>query len=183
MLIRGMVYHQIHQHLDLTPVRFLKKLFIVFHSSVVLVNPAVIGNVVSIVILRRLQHRGNPQNINAKLFQVIQFFYNSVDISDSVPVAVVKAFGINLIYNAFFPPVFFHTKQFLSVLFFSIHIRRLFHCSGNNAIHDPFLAEDVHDQYRKQYKQIGGKCQIVIYGKLFLEHILCKLQGLLALIT
>ena len=53
----------------------------------------------------------------------------------------------------------------------------------NNAIHDPFLAEDVHDQYRKQYKQIGGKCQIVIYGKLFLEHILCKLQGLLALIT
>ena len=123
VLIRGMVYHQIHQHLDFTPVRFLKKLFIVVHSSVVLVNSAVIGNVVAIVILRRLQHRGNPQNINAKLFQVIQFFYNSVDISDSVPIAVVKAFGINLIYNAFFPPVFFHTKQFLSVLFFSIYIR------------------------------------------------------------
>ena len=110
VLIRGMVYHQIHQHLDFTPVRFLKELFIVVHSSVVLVNSAVIGNVVAIVILRRLQHRGNPQNINAKLFQIIQFFYNSVDISDSIPIAVVKAFWIDLIYNAFFPPIFFHIK-------------------------------------------------------------------------
>ena len=105
-----MVYDQIHEDLNATFMCFLKKLFIILHGSIFVIDPAVIGNIIAIVILRRFQHGGDPENIYSQLLQIVQFFYNSGNITNSVSVAVVKTSRVDLIYHTFFPPVFFHVK-------------------------------------------------------------------------
>ena len=51
-----MVYDQIHEDLNAPFMRFFKKLFIILHGSIFFIDPAVIGNIIAIVILRGFQH-------------------------------------------------------------------------------------------------------------------------------
>ena len=168
-----MVYNQIHENLDSSFVCLCKESFIILHGSVIFIDLSVIRNIIAVIILRRLKHRRDPKYIYTQLFQIVKLFYNSSDIPDAVSVTVFKTFGVNLIYNTFFPPGFLHN---LSLLFAFLNLTVvLFYCTGNNTVHDPLLTEDIYDQYRCQYKQIRSKCQVIVYRELGLEYILCKL--------
>ena len=92
----------------------------VLHVAKKRIDILIIGNIVSIVALRRSAHRGKPDCINAKLLQIIEFFYNTAQISDPIAIAVFKATRIDLVYHCFFPPVFFlHTVLPFVFRFFS----------------------------------------------------------------
>ena len=108
VFIGSVIDNEIHQDLDAAFVCLGKQFFVVFHCSVVFVDLLIIRDIVTIVILWRLKHRRNPQHIYAKFFQIIKFLYDSSDISNAISIAVIKTFGIYLIYDAFFPPFFFH---------------------------------------------------------------------------
>ena len=99
-----MVYDKIHDDLDSSFVRFIKKAFKILHRSVFFINGAVIANVITVVILRRIVNRRKPNDINQKLLQIIKLLDNTVQITDPVSRRIIKALRINLIYRCLFPP-------------------------------------------------------------------------------
>ena len=103
-----MVYHQIHHNLNPQLMGTPEHSVIVLHCSEFCHDRLIITDIVPIVIIRRLVNRRQPYDINPQLLQIIQLSCNSIQISDSVPVAVTETSGVNLIYNTFLPPCFLH---------------------------------------------------------------------------
>ncbi len=99
-----MVYDKIHDDLDSSFVRFIEEAFKILHRSVFFINGAVIANVITVVILRRIVNRRKPNDINQKLLQIIKLLDNTVQITDPVSRRIIKALRINLIYRRLFPP-------------------------------------------------------------------------------
>ena len=110
MFIWSMVDYEIHQNPDGSFVCFTQQFLVILHRSIFFINSAVIRNIVTIIVLRWFQHRRNPQYIYPKFFKVIQFLYDSSDISHTITVTVFKTLWIYLIYYTFFPPFFLHAK-------------------------------------------------------------------------
>ena len=100
-----MVDDKIHDDFDLFFVGFFKQLFEIFKRSVVGIDLVVVGNVVAVVNKRGNIDRIQPQDVDAKLFKIRQFFDDALDVADSVVVRIVEALRINLIDDAFFPPI------------------------------------------------------------------------------
>ena len=118
MFVGRMVDHHIHHDLNVPFARLCYQHFHIRQCAELLMNVIIIADVISIVILGRLVHRGQPDHIDAKLPEIIQSADDTRNISDTVPVGVLKAPGINLIHNRMFPPFcLFHA--FLP--FFSVH--------------------------------------------------------------
>ena len=105
MLIRRMIHHKIHDDFDAPLMAFLQQKIKILHGAEFFHDAPVIGNVVSVVTVGRLIHRGKPQYVHTQIFQIIQLFKNSPQISDSVAVTVFEAADVDLIYNRFFPPI------------------------------------------------------------------------------
>ena len=103
-----MVQHQIHNNPDVSFFRLCNQLFHVRKCSEDRVDILIIGNIVAIIVHRRTVNGRKPDRIDTQFFQIRQSFNNALQISDSIPVAVLKASGINLINYRIFPPVFFH---------------------------------------------------------------------------
>ena len=99
MLIRSMVYHKIQNNFDSTGMCLFDQAVHILVCSKFVIYFSVITDIVPIIILRRIKHRTQPDCICPKLFDIIQFFYNSVQISESISVRVFKTSRINLVYN------------------------------------------------------------------------------------
>ena len=108
MLVGAVVDHQVHNDLDPPLLRLGQKLIELLHGAELRGNLIVIGNIVPLVHKGRLVDRRYPYNINTQFLQIIEFLYNSSQITDSIPIAVVKALGINLIGYFLMPPFSFH---------------------------------------------------------------------------
>ena len=104
MLIGGMVHHQIHDQPHIAPVHLGQQLFKILHGTEFRHYLVVITYIVAIVVIGRIVDGGQPQSIHAQLFQIIQFADDSLQIPDSVPVAVAEAPGVNLVEYRLFPP-------------------------------------------------------------------------------
>src|SRR5699024_5126304 len=80
----------------------------VFHGPEIFHDSPVIADVITVVVVRRLVDWRQPYHIDPQFLQIIHFFCDTVKVSDSVPVAVVKTARVYLINHGFFPPCSFH---------------------------------------------------------------------------
>ena len=108
MLVGTVVHHQIHHNVHASLFCLGKQLVKLLHRSEFLRDRVVVGNVIPLIHKGRFINRREPDDVNAKLFQIVQLRDNSPQIPDSVPVRIQKALRINLINNCFFPPCFLH---------------------------------------------------------------------------
>src|SRR5580692_10942801 len=77
----------------------------VSQSSIHRIYVFVIGNVVAEVDLRGGEARGNPDRIDAQIFQVIQLGRDSFQIADTIIVTISEAARINLVEDSVLPPL------------------------------------------------------------------------------
>ena len=77
----------------------------------------VIRYIIPVVITGRLIYRRQPDYIDSQFLKIIQMSRDSVQIPDTIPVAVSKAARINLVYYAFLPPLIhlFHPILFKNI--------------------------------------------------------------------
>ena len=113
MVCGGMVKHHIQHQSHSSFVRLPDQLLHILHRTESEVDAAIIRNIIPIIVLRRNKHRGKPQVIRPKLFQIIQFLNNSFQISQSVSIGIHKRLGINLI-NHFTAEICHWNSPFLS---------------------------------------------------------------------
>ena len=67
-------------------------------------NAGIIGNIVPEIGHRRRKDRGDPDGVDAKLFQVIEPADDAFQVADPIAVAILKRSWIDLINNSFLPP-------------------------------------------------------------------------------
>ena len=108
VLIRSMVDHQIHHHFDVALFGFRDKMLHLFHRAELVENGFVVGNIIPVVVVRRLVDRRKPNRSDTQFFQIVQFFGHTGDIANTVAVAVPEAPRIDLIHDNLLPPMFFH---------------------------------------------------------------------------
>ena len=88
-----MVDDEIHQNTDAAASRLGDQFIHILHCAEARVDLVVICDIVSLICKRRKVYRRNPENIDPKILQIIKFFNNSADISDSVSVRIIKLLG------------------------------------------------------------------------------------------
>ena len=99
-----MIDHKIHDDSDIPFMCFGEHLVKVFHRAEICHDVAVIGNVISVVIVRRAIYRRKPYHVNSELFQIIEAGSDSLQVADPVSIGIRKAPWIDLINNCLFPP-------------------------------------------------------------------------------
>ena len=104
MLIRTVVQNQIHDNTDSPFLRFRNQLIHILQLTENRINILIIGDIITIIILRRTEYRRQPNRINSQILQIRKLLYNPLKISYSIRIAVIKASGINLINNRLLPP-------------------------------------------------------------------------------
>ena len=104
VFIRSVVDHQVHDNLHAARMSLCQKTVKVLHGAEFVHDRPVVRYIVAVVVIGGLVDRGQPQDIHTEFFQIGQMSSNSVQIPDSVAVAVGKTPGIDLINNGFFPP-------------------------------------------------------------------------------
>ena len=104
MLIRTVVQNQIHDNTDPPFLRFRNQFIHILQLTENRINILIIGDIITIIILRRTKYRRQPNRINSQLLQIRELLYNPLKISYSIRIAVIKASGINLINNRLLPP-------------------------------------------------------------------------------
>ena len=100
MTVGGVIEHHIQHDADAALCGLRHHLLKVFHSPVAGINPIVIFHIVSVVPLGRHEEGRQPDIIHTQLLNVIQLPDYAPQISKSVPIAVAKGLGINLIHHA-----------------------------------------------------------------------------------
>ena len=65
----------------------------------------VVAHIITVVMIRRIVHRANPDDVYTQLGKIVEPPDNSLQIADAVSVCILKASRIDLINNAIFPPV------------------------------------------------------------------------------
>ena len=109
VLIGAVVDDQVHQNKHVPLLRLRDQAFHVLHGAEPRVDRVVIRDIIPLICQRRFIDGRQPQDIHAQIFQIIQLLDNPGNISDPVPVAVVKALRVDLIGNLVMPPFAFHT--------------------------------------------------------------------------
>ena len=79
----------------------------IFHRPELVHDGLIVANVIAVVIIRRFVHRTNPDDVDAEVFQVIEFVDDALNIANPVPVRIIKTARVDLISDSFFPPVSF----------------------------------------------------------------------------
>src|SRR4026209_104213 len=103
VLAGGVVKHQIHDHLDVTLVRFFQKMFEIFHSSILGIDRVIVGHIIT-VIGRGWVDGHQPEAPDSQIVQIIQLFDDAVEIADAVAIAVTKGTDEDLIEYRVVPP-------------------------------------------------------------------------------
>lgn len=88
MLVGGVIDHEVHDHLDAALVRFGEQLVHVIHRAEDRVDGLIVGNVIAIVVLRRLIDRAQPDHIHAEIGNVIESARDALEIADAVAVRI-----------------------------------------------------------------------------------------------
>ena len=117
-----MIQHKVHNDPDAVLFCLIDQLIHVLQCSEHRVDILVVGYVITVVILRRLIDRRQPDRIYAQSFQIIEPRYDPLQVSYPVAVAVLKAAGIYLIYYCLVPPFFDHTTHLSTSCFVNCNV-------------------------------------------------------------
>src|SRR5687768_560213 len=132
MFIRGMIHHQVHHQLDATLMHFSKQLLPVCQSPKLIHNILIVADVVTIIVIGRFVNWAKPEDINTQFLQIIELMNNAAQISNPIPVAVVKTARVYLIDNTLLPPDFIHLyllSWFCSLSRLQVILKTIFrHC-------------------------------------------------------
>ena len=104
MLVGRVVDHQIHHDLQTALVRFGKQLVHILQRAEQRIDILIIGNIVAVVVLRRLVDRAQPHHVHAKIGQIIKTAGDAFQIADAVAVRVLEGTRVHLIYHRVGPP-------------------------------------------------------------------------------
>ena len=97
----GVIEHHIQHQPDAPGGCLAGQLLKIFHGAVPGIDPVIVLHIVSVILLRRYKEGRHPDIIHSQIPDIIQLLCNSSQITQSVSAAVIKGFGINLIYGAF----------------------------------------------------------------------------------
>ena len=112
MLVRGMVHHQVHEHLHAPGVGFAEHPAEDLQVAVVRMDVPVVGDVVAEIRVGRGIERREPDRVRTQAFDVIQLAQNAPQIPDAVSVPIAEAPGPDLIHDHLLVPLlFFHTDS------------------------------------------------------------------------
>ncbi len=113
MLVRGVVDHQVHDQLDAAPVHFFQHFLPIGQAAEFGHDVLVVADIVAVVVVGRSVNRRQPDHVDAQLFEVIQFVDDAAQVADAVAVAVEEAARVDLVNDAFFPPLLLHVCSIL----------------------------------------------------------------------
>ena len=100
-----MTGHEVEQNFDSARVSLLKQLNQILVCAIARSYALVIADVVACVHKRRIVDRIEPNRVTAEVLYIVELLNNTLQITDTVAVAVVKALGINLIKYCVVKPV------------------------------------------------------------------------------
>ena len=83
----------------------LKHLVKVFHGAEVTHDGEVVRDVVAVIHVRRVEHGGEPNDVDAQLSQVGQLLGDALQVANTVAVCVVEGTGVHLVHHGFLPPL------------------------------------------------------------------------------
>ena len=75
------------------------------HGAELLHHLAIVANVVSVVGVRRIVVRRQPDHVDAQLLQIVQARRDALQVADPIAVRVLKRARIDLVDDRFFPPL------------------------------------------------------------------------------
>ncbi len=105
VLVRGVVRHEVDDHLEAELVRALEQRVGVGEGAEERVDVAVVGHVVAVVVLRRGVERRDPQRVHPEVAQVRQPAGDAGQVADPVTVAVGEAADVDLVGDGVAPPL------------------------------------------------------------------------------
>ena len=110
VLIGTVIDHQIQNQIHSSFFHLRDQLIKILQGAKTRIHAVIIGDIVSVVHHGGRIHRGQPEQIHAEPLQIVQFLQDAWQITDSVSVAVIETFGINLISHKAVPPLSLHSR-------------------------------------------------------------------------
>src|SRR3984885_4372635 len=104
MLVGGMVGNQIQDEFETSVMNRLQETVKIVHGPEERIDPAIVSDIVAEIGHRRGVERGDPKCVDAKLYKVIQTLQDTVQIADTIAIAVLERAWINLINDPVLPP-------------------------------------------------------------------------------
>src|ERR1051325_4908120 len=104
MLVGSMIEHVVYDDLDAALVRFTHEAVEIRERAELRVDVFVVAHVVAEINLRRRIEGSDPDGIHAKLGEVVQLRRDSVKVSDTVAVGILKTARVNLVKDRVLPP-------------------------------------------------------------------------------
>ena len=104
-----MVEHHIQHQADPALFRFCGQFLKIFHGAIAGIDVVIILHIIAIVFLRGYKEGRHPDIVRSQLLDIIQLLYDPAQISQAIPVTVIKGFGIDLIHHAFLK--IFHSRS------------------------------------------------------------------------
>ena len=108
VLVRGMVDHKIHHDSDTALPCLGYQLVEILHRAELRLNGFIIGNIITIVVIRAFINRGEPNMICPQLGNMIQTFNDTTKITNTVAVGIFVRSRIYLINNRIFANIQSH---------------------------------------------------------------------------
>jgi len=85
--------------------RFLQKFFEIVDIAISGIDMIVVGNIISVVFERRGVEGQQPDGRYAQIFEIIEFFKQTLEITNSITIAITKGFNVQFVNDRVFVPV------------------------------------------------------------------------------
>ena len=108
MLVGAVIDDQIHDDVHIPFPGFLQQSVHVLHGAEPGIDIVIIRNIISLIRQRGTVDGGEPENVDAQIFEVIQAADDTGQIPDAVSVGIAEALGVNLISDFIVPPLSVH---------------------------------------------------------------------------
>ena len=111
VLIGAVIDNEIHQDVHVALFGLGDQTVHVVHCAKARVDAVIIGNIVALIGKRRAVDRGEPDNIDAELLEIIELADDAGEITDAVSVGIIEALRVDLIGCFCVPPFFLHSSN------------------------------------------------------------------------
>ena len=133
MFYRGVSWNQIQKNIHSPLVNLIKQSLQILIGSIAWCCCVIIGHVITSITKWRFKTWVHPNRIASQLLDIVQMLNDSLKITDSICIGILKRLWINLIENCIFQPLC-HTSSLLTVIqsilyFKSISVFILLRCT------------------------------------------------------
>ncbi len=106
-----MIQHKVDDHSNSTVLSCIQQVLEILHGSKIRINAVIIGYVISVIRMAGVDgaqpDAGNPKVGccgRITVVEIIQFFYNAVEVANPISIAVIKRANKKLVEDSFIPP-------------------------------------------------------------------------------